>query len=131
MEATNMKSVEKNIASVALADIQPSNYNPRKTFDEASLAELADSIRQQGVLQPIGVRPIDENRFEVVFGERRYRASLMAGLETVPAVGTASYGGFSCQITLSQKGRILQEMHFKPTDQARLPTFASDKTNGR
>lgn len=81
-----MKSVEKNIASVALADIQPSNYNPRKTFDEASLAELADSIRQQGVLQPIGVRPIDENRFEVVFGERRYRASLMAGLETVPAV---------------------------------------------
>ena len=86
MEATNMKSVEKNIASVALADIQPSNYNPRKTFDEASLAELAESIRQQGVLQPIGVRPIDENRFEVVFGERRYRASLMAGLETVPAV---------------------------------------------
>ena len=46
MEATNMKSVEKNIASVALADIQPSNYNPRKTFDEASLAELAESIRQ-------------------------------------------------------------------------------------
>ena len=86
MEATNMESVEKNIASVALADIQPSNYNPRKTFDEASLAELAESIRQQGVLQPIGVRPIDENRFEVVFGERRYRASLMAGLETVPAV---------------------------------------------
>ena len=86
MEATNMKSVEKNIASVALADIQPSNYNPRKTCDEASLAELAESIRQQGVLQPIGVRPIDENRFEVVFGERRYRASLMAGLETVPAV---------------------------------------------
>lgn len=81
-----MKSVEKNIASVALADIQPSNYNPRKTFDEASLAELAESIRQQGVLQPIGVRSIDENRFEVVFGERRYRASLMAGLETVPAV---------------------------------------------
>lgn len=60
MEATDMKSVEKNIVSVALADIQPSNYNPRKTFDEASLAELAESIRQQGVLQPIGVRPIGE-----------------------------------------------------------------------
>ncbi|WP_298108332.1 ParB/RepB/Spo0J family partition protein [uncultured Bacteroides sp.] len=86
MEATDMKSVEKNIVSVALADIQPSSYNPRKTFDEASLAELADSIRQQGVLQPIGVRPIAENRFEIIFGERRYRASLMAGLETIPAV---------------------------------------------
>lgn len=86
MKATDMKSVEKNIVSVTLADIQPSNYNPRKTFDEASLAELADSIRQQGVLQPIGVRPIAENRFEIIFGERRYRASLMAGLETIPAV---------------------------------------------
>lgn len=86
MKATDMKSVEKNIVSVALADIQPSSYNPRKTFDEASLAELADSIRQQGVLQPIGVRPIAENRFEIIFGERRYRASLMAGLETIPAV---------------------------------------------
>ena len=41
-----------------MADIQPSNYNPRKNFDVASLAELAESIRQQGVLQPIGVRPI-------------------------------------------------------------------------
>ena len=53
----NIQSVaEKNIVSVVLADIQPSNYNPRKNFDVASLAELAESIRQQGVLQPIGVR---------------------------------------------------------------------------
>ena len=86
MEMTNIQSAERNIVSVALADIQPSSYNPRKTFDEASLAELAESIRQQGVLQPIGVRPIEENRYEVIFGERRYRASLMAGLETIPAI---------------------------------------------
>ena len=59
METMNIQSVaEKNIVSVVLADIQPSNYNPRKNFDVASLAELAESIRQQGVLQPIGVRPI-------------------------------------------------------------------------
>ena len=76
----------KNTVSVALADIQPSNYNPRKNFDEKSLVELADSIRQQGVLQAIGVRPIAENRFEIVFGERRYRASQIAGLEEIPAV---------------------------------------------
>ena len=83
----NIQSVaEKNIVSVVLADIQPSNYNPRKNFDVASLAELAESIRQQGVLQPIGVRPIAENRFEIIFGERRYRASLMAGLEEIPAI---------------------------------------------
>ena len=83
---TNIQSAARNIVSVALADIQPSSYNPRKTFDETSLAELAESIRQQGVLQPIGVRPIEENRYEVIFGERRYRASLMAGLETIPAI---------------------------------------------
>ena len=80
MEATAIQSVEKNITMVALANVQPSNYNPRKNFDEASLAELSESIRQQGVLQPIGVRPIEDNRFEIVFGERRYRASLMAGI---------------------------------------------------
>ena len=88
MEKTGMQSVEeKNISMVALADIQPSSYNPRKHFDEASLAELADSIRQQGVLQPIGVRPIDESgKFEIVFGERRYRASLMAEMTEIPTV---------------------------------------------
>ncbi len=63
METANIQSVvENNIVSVALMNIQPSNYNPRKHFDEASLAELAESIRQQGVLQPIGVRPIVDNR---------------------------------------------------------------------
>ena len=78
---------ENNIVAVALANVQPSNYNPRKYFDETSLAELAESIRQQGVIQPIGVRPVaDTDRFEIVFGERRYRASLMAGLEEIPAV---------------------------------------------
>lgn len=86
MEAAISQTAVKNIVSVALADIQPSNYNPRKNFDEKSLVELADSIRQQGVLQAIGVRPIAENRFEIVFGERRYRASQIAGLEEIPAV---------------------------------------------
>lgn len=80
------QAVEKNIVSVALTDIQPSNYNPRKNFDETSLAELAESIKQQGVLQPIGVRSIADNRFEIVFGERRYRASQMAGLEEITAI---------------------------------------------
>lgn len=72
---------------VALADIQPSGYNPRKRFDEASLYELSESIRQQGVLQPITVRPIaDTDRYEIVFGERRFRASVMADMEQIPAI---------------------------------------------
>lgn len=88
MATTAVQQVaEKNIVSVALANIQPSSYNPRKHFDEASLAELSESIRRQGVLQPIGVRPLaDTDRFEIVFGERRYRASLMAEMEDIPAI---------------------------------------------
>lgn len=76
-----------NATAIALSLIQPSGYNPRKSFDEQSLTELADSIRQQGVLQPVGVRPIPgTDRYEIVFGERRYRASLIAGREEIPAV---------------------------------------------
>lgn len=82
----NQKGTERNIVSVPLADIQPSAYNPRKNFDQDSLSELSESIRRQGVLQPIGLRPLAElGRYEIVFGERRYRASLMAGLTEIPA----------------------------------------------
>ena len=74
-------------ANVSVALIQQGALNPRKTFDETSLKELSDSISTQGVLQPIGLRPIaDTDRYEIIFGERRYRASLMAGLEAIPAV---------------------------------------------
>lgn len=83
----NQTTATGNITRVALANIQPSGYNPRKRFDEASLYELAESIRQQGVLQPITVRPIaDTDRYEIVFGERRYRASVMANQEEIPAI---------------------------------------------
>ena len=88
METTSIQTVaERNIVSLALADIRPGNFNPRKHFDEESLSELADSIRQQGVLQAIGVRPVaDTALFEIVFGERRYRASVMAGKTEIPAI---------------------------------------------
>ncbi len=83
----NQKGAERNIVSVPLADIQPSAYNPRKNFDQPGLEELAESIRQQGVLQPIGLRPITESgRYEIIFGERRFRASLIAGQTEIPAI---------------------------------------------
>ncbi|MCM1312846.1 MAG: ParB/RepB/Spo0J family partition protein [Roseburia sp.] len=85
--ATNQSANAMNNAKVALVNIQPSTFNPRKHFDENGINELADSIRQQGVLQPINVRPIpDTDRYEIVFGERRYRAALVAGLEEIPAI---------------------------------------------
>ena len=80
MTTANQSAAERNITLVSVANIQPSNYNPRKRFDETGLDELAESIKQQGVLQPITVRPIaDTDRYEIVFGERRYRASVIAG----------------------------------------------------
>ena len=88
MKATvNQSAAAKNITLVSLANIQPSSFNPRKYFSESALYELADSIRQQGVLQPITVRPIaDTDRYEIVFGERRYRASVIANMEQIPAI---------------------------------------------
>jgi ParB family transcriptional regulator, chromosome partitioning protein len=85
----NQSAAERNITMVALADIQPSGFNPRKRFDETSLYELAESIKRQGVLQPITVRPVDgTDRYGIVFGERRYRASVIAGRDEIPAIVT-------------------------------------------
>jgi ParB family chromosome partitioning protein len=64
----------------------PGKYQPRTRMDEAALAELAESIKAQGILQPILVRPVGEGRFEIIAGERRWRASKLAGLTQVPVL---------------------------------------------
>jgi len=69
---------------VALALLNESKTNPRRTFEETALKELAESIRTQGVLSPLLVRPLTENGFEIVAGARRYRAAQMAEVPTVP-----------------------------------------------
>lgn len=66
--------------------VRPNPRQPRRHFDEASLAALAESIRERGVLQPVLVRPADGGQFELVAGERRWRAAGLAGLERVPAL---------------------------------------------
>lgn len=77
-QTLNSTDMERKIQEISLSDIRPSAMNPRKTFDEESLHELADNIRQHGLLQPITVRPVDgETPYEIVCGERRYRAFLL------------------------------------------------------
>lgn len=73
------------IIDLTIDSILPSPYQPRKSFDRAALEELAFSIRQYGVLQPIGVRLLGE-RYELVMGERRLRAAKLVGLKSIPAV---------------------------------------------
>jgi len=74
------------LRNLPLDIIQPGRYQPRSVFDEEKLAELADSIRSQGVVQPVVVRPVGENSFELIAGERRWRAAQIAGIDTIPAV---------------------------------------------
>lgn len=79
-------AVPPTFDQIALGQISPSSYNPRTKFDEAQLAELASSIKEQGVLGPILVRPYDEGGYEIMAGERRFRAAQLAGLATIPAI---------------------------------------------
>ncbi len=69
-----------------IAQMQAGKYQPRTRMDEGALAELAESIRNQGVMQPILVRPIGPSRYEIIAGERRFRAAQLAGLEDVPVL---------------------------------------------
>ncbi len=77
-------AVEENAVKLSINEIEPNRGQPRKTFDETALAELSDSIREHGVLQPLLVRPMADGGYRLVAGERRYRAARMAGLQEVP-----------------------------------------------
>lgn len=91
---TNVNALQEEAAQadsrelqyVPLDLIQRGKYQPRRDMDQTALEELAASIRAQGVMQPIVLRPIDGGRFEIVAGERRWRASQLAGLDKIPAM---------------------------------------------
>ena len=74
------------LATLAVGRIRPGKYQPRTKMDQQALAELAASIRSQGLMQPLLVRPVDRDRYELIAGERRWRAAQMAGLEEVPVL---------------------------------------------
>jgi ParB family transcriptional regulator, chromosome partitioning protein len=71
---------------IKVADLRPGKYQPRSYMDAESLSQLADSIKSQGIMQPILVRAIDDEHYEIIAGERRWRASQMAGLTEVPVL---------------------------------------------
>jgi ParB family chromosome partitioning protein len=71
---------------LALASIKPNRFQPRDHFDEEALGLLADSIREVGVLQPVLVRPVGDGEYELIAGERRWRAARRVGLQTIPAL---------------------------------------------
>ncbi|WP_297817773.1 ParB/RepB/Spo0J family partition protein [uncultured Lactobacillus sp.] len=84
-ESPQVQETEE-VNEIALDEIRPNPYQPRKTFDDKSLKELAESIKENGVFQPIIVRKSAVSGYEIIAGERRYRASKLAKKKTIPAI---------------------------------------------
>ena len=82
----NESEDSNSTVTLKISEIEPNRDQPRRDFDDKALAELADSVSQHGVLQPLLVRPIIGGGYQIVAGERRWRASRMAGLQEVPVV---------------------------------------------
>ncbi len=116
-EALASGATEQAIAVlVAVASVTPSRHQPRKHFDEARLNELADSMRIHGVLQPIVVRRTAAGGFELVAGERRWRAAKLAGITEIPAVVRSLDERASAEIAIVEN---LQREDLSPLERAR------------
>ncbi len=85
-DGSTMQSAAHVLAEIAIADIKPSPFQPRREFSAEALDELAASIQHHGVLQPVVVRALPQGGFELIAGERRWRAAQQAGLQTIPVV---------------------------------------------
>ena len=84
-EATTKETNKPNL-SISISDLEPNKFQPRKFFDEKKIEELAQSIKKNGLIQPIAVRPGKENTYEIIAGERRWLAAQKAGLHVVPVI---------------------------------------------
>jgi ParB family chromosome partitioning protein len=76
----------EHLMNVALMQLRPGKYQPRTQMDPGAIAELAESIKAQGVIQPILARPLGDGHFEIIAGERRWRAARLAGLDSIPVL---------------------------------------------
>ncbi len=101
--------------TLRLSELEPNRAQPRKHFDEASIAALAESIRDHGVLQPLLVRPMPSGVYQIVAGERRWRAARMIGLEEVPVVVRELSDLETAQIALIEN---LQRENLDPIEEA-------------
>jgi ParB/RepB/Spo0J family partition protein len=105
------------VRRVPVDHITPNPEQPRLAFDEATLAELAASIREHGVLQPILVRPLEDGGYQLIAGERRWRASQAAGLSTIPALVEEIDDDTALEISIIEN---LQREDLSPLDEASM-----------
>ena len=85
-EPAHVAAAAGGLQEITIASIRPNQFQPRRHFDEAALSELADSIREVGLLQPVLVRVVGDGEYELIAGERRWRAARRAGLHQIPAL---------------------------------------------
>lgn len=118
LDAIFMENVTEDgssTVSLKISDIEPNRSQPRHEFDEESLRELADSIAVHGVLQPLLVRPLADGGYQLVAGERRWRASRMAGLVEVPVIVREMTDSEMMQISMIEN---LQRENLTPLEEA-------------
>ena len=105
------------VRTIALDRIEPNPEQPRLAFNEESLLELSASVKEHGILQPILVRPLEGNRFQLIAGERRWRASKLAGLTTIPALIEDIDDDTALEIAIIEN---LQREDISPLDEAAM-----------
>lgn len=113
---TQVGAPEIKIQKLALDVLQPGKYQPRTVIEDTSLQELSESIKQQGLLQPILVRKLENDRYEIIAGERRWRACHLAGLTEIPVLLNQVDDETAMAIALVEN---LQREDLNPIDQAR------------
>ncbi len=105
----------EKIHQITLKQITPNTEQPRRIFDQTALNELAASIKQYGVVQPIVVTPLDNNNYELIAGERRWRAAKLAGLKEVPALVRTTKDMEKLEVALIEN---VQRVDLSPIEQA-------------
>jgi ParB family chromosome partitioning protein len=115
---------DPELRSLPVELIAPNPKQPRKTFDEAALAALADSLRDRGVLQPVLVRPVAGGTYELIAGERRWRAAQLAGFEFVPALVRPEDDAESLELALIEN---MAREDLSPVEEARAVSLLVDE----
>ena len=115
--------MESQIVQVNIDDIIPNRFQPRLSFDDQGLKELAASIKEHGIIQPLVLRKLG-SKYEIIAGERRYKASQMAGLNTVPAVISNIDDNSSAEVALVEN---IQRRDLTPIEEARSYKNLLDK----
>ena len=108
--------VQAPVNTVKITDVQPRAGQPRKNFDEEALAALSDSIAQHGLIQPIVVRKADAGFYEIIAGERRWRAAKLAGLTEIPVTVTEADDKMTAELSLIEN---IQREDLDPIEEAR------------